>query len=339
MSTRYKTLYKYELKKLIWIYLALFIFFILYGTNYYMLSYESGFIITETTNYNINFEILDPYFDSLYSVVIFILVYIQFKNNFKDTLNTFSFNDKDFITVKLITGVFTIFLFALISGIIVLFRFNTYADIYRDVLLTLNIDPAIINPGFIILTVFTIFAVYVFMYFFTILVRYFTGSSVWGICLSLLLLHLPILIISAFDLSRIIPQKIICCLYPHYFCRGCDFFDNNYYDNISIHLNTGIFNKFNISSVIFYIILSAIILIILCKLFLSQKYIESNKPFASKGASLIFKLAFTADFFFAGLSLMFTENNIPASILIGIFFSIFGFALSHTIVKKQEVRQ
>ena len=337
MSAGYKDLYKYELKKLIWLYLALLIFFILRGTNYFMLSYEAGSIVTETTNYSINFRLLDPDFDPLDSIVIFILVYIQFKNNFKDTLNTF--NDKDFIAAKLITGVFTIFLFALISGIIVLFRFNTYADIYRDVLLTLNIDPAIISPGFIVLTVFTIFAVYVFMYFFTILVRYFTGSSVWGICLSLLLLHLPILIISAFDLSRIIPPKIICCLYPHYFCRGCDFFDNNYYDNISIHLNTGIFNKFNISSVIFYLILSAIILIVLCKLFLSQKYIESNKPFASKGASLIFKLAFTADFFFAGLSLMFTENNIPASILIGIFFGLFGFALSHTIVKKQEVHQ
>ncbi len=261
------------------------------------------------------------------------LVYIQFKNNFKHRLCPSQSDNKDLIIVKLITGVFTIFLFAFITGIILFMGLNAYAEIYRDAMLTLNIDPSIINPGFIILTVFTIFAVYSFIYFFTVLMQYFTGSCICGIFLSLLLLHFPMIIIYAFGLSETMPGEIICFFCPHYFCSTYKFFDNDYYYNLGVHINTGIFNRFNISSVIFYLILSIITLIIIRKLLTSQKFTEQNKPFSVKWTSLIFKLTFTADFFLIGLILMFMEDNIPVSLFVSICFGVFGFAISRTIVK------
>lgn len=339
MNTKYKALYKYELKKLLWFYFALFIFLILYGTMHQnAVSYEIGQIISDTTSYDINFRLLEPGFYFFYSAIVFILVYLQFNDGFNKLWHSLPFTNKDVITVKLITGVLTILVFTLAVGIIMLCQFYSSADIYRDALLTLNIDPSAIAPGFIILTIFTIFLVYVFIYFFTVLIQYFVGSCISGVCLSVLLLHLPVLTFVAFNFVEIRAAKIMFAVFPHYFC-----IDNNiFYNNIGLqnwYIYTGIFDKFSIGAVIYYFILSAIVLLILSKVSVSPKWTEQSSPFTKKWTEIIFKLAFTADFFLAGLAIMDSNNNVAAKLLVSIVFGIIGFIISYVIVKRQGVSQ
>lgn len=340
MNTKYKALYKYELKKLLWFYFALFIFLILYGAMHSnTVSYEVGNILSNTEGYSINFRILEPDFYFFYSIIVFILVYLQFNDGFNKLWHSLPFTNKDVITIKLITGIASIFIFTAAAGIIMLCQFNSYADIYRDTLLTLNIDPSVINYSFIILTLFTIFIVYTFIYLFTILVQYFIGNSASGIFLSLLLIHMPILAFGAFNLNEIIDNKIMFVIFPHYFCVENNMFDAGFYDNLNIYINTGIFTKFNIGAVIYYFILSAITLLILGKVSVSQKWIEQSSPFTKKWTEIIFKLAFTANFFMAGLTMVYANYNIISKLLISIIFAAIGFAISYIIVKRQGVSQ
>lgn len=338
MNTKYKALYKYELKKLSWFYFALFIFLILYGTMHQnTVSYEICDILANPTNFDINFRLLEPGFYFLYSAIVFILVYLQFNDGFNKLWHSLPFTNRDVIAVKLVTGVLTIFIFTLAVGIIMLYQFKSSADIYRDTLLTLNIDPSVISPTFILLIMAAIFIVYVFMYLFTVLIQYFIGNCLSGICLSVLLLHLPVLAFTAFNFTEI-TDKIMFAIFPHYFC-----IDNNIYSNYieyqNIYIYTGIFDKFSIGAVIYYFILSAIVLLILSKVSVSPKWTEQNSPFTKRWTEIIFKLAFTADFFLAGLAIMYSNNNVVAKLLVSIVFGIIGFIISYVIVKRQGVSQ
>lgn len=339
MNTKYKALYKYELKKLLWFYFALFIFLILYGTMHQnAVSYEIGGILSLRDIYSINYRLLEPGFYFFYSAIVFILVYLQFNDGFNKLWHSLPFTNKDVIAVKLVTGVLTILVFTLAVGIIMLCQFYSSADIYKDTLLTLNIDPSAIAPGFILLTMLTIFLVYVFIYFFTVLIQYFVGSCISGVCLSVLLLHMPILAISAFNFSEIIPAKIMFAVFPHYFCIDNNFF-YNYIEFQDGYIYTGLFDKFSIGAVIYYFILSAIALLILSKVSVSPKWTEQSSPFTKRWTELIFKLAFTADFFLAGLAIMDSNNNVVAKLLVSIVFGIIGSIISYVIVKRQGVNQ
>ena len=339
MNTKYKALYKYELKKLLWFYFALFIFLILYGTMHKnAVSYEIGGILSLRDIYSINYRLLEPGFYFFYSAIVFILIYLQFNDGFNKLWHSLPFTNKDVIAVKLITGVLTILVFTLAVGIIMLCQFYSSADIYKDTLLTLNIDPSAIAPGFIILTMFTIFLVYVFIYFFTVLIQYFVGSCISGVCLSVLLLHLPVLTFAAFNFVEIRAAKIMFAVFPHYFCIDNNFF-YNYIEFQGGHIYTGLFDKFGIGAVIYYFILSAIALLILSKVSVSPKWTEQSSPFTKRWTEIIFKLAFLADFFLAGLTVMFSGSNTAAKLLVSIVFGAIGFIISYVIVKRQGVSQ
>lgn len=334
---RLKALYKYELKKLTVFIFALILFLILFASIY------SGYVTREVTSvlspykgyYSIYFCVFEPNFIFLYSAIVFILAYIQTKEGFNKLWHSLPFTNSNIIISKIVTGIIIISVFSLAVGAIMLYYYSITADIYRDVLMTLNIDPAAINMYMIFEVVITIFTVYVFIYLFTLLIIYITGNSLSGVIFSVLIIHMPILVISAFHMENILPWKLVFLFFPHYFCS-----DNNLYYNFSeyndISVFSSVFDKFSPESIIYYIILSVIVLLILYKRAVSPKLTEQTGAFSDKRTAFIFKSVFTFDFFMAGL--VFSDlYDTFTRLLIAFVFALIGFIAAHTIVRKQGV--
>lgn len=339
MNNKYKALFKYEFKKLIGFYFALILFFILYMTM------RSNFIETEVHKllsssdyFNIYFRILQPNLFFMYGIFVLVLVYIQFNDGFNKLWHSLPFTNKDVIMVKLITGVFTILAFVTVVGIGMFVEYFKYAIIYKDTLQVLNIDPSIINTGFIIITLLSVFAVYMFIYFFTVLVQYYIGNCISGICLAVLLLHLPILVISGFDIFYHIPEQLTFIINPHYFSSDnnrCDYSGLGASDNLNIFINTGLFNQYSLPAIIYYVILSGIFIVLVLKVATSPKWIEQNSPFSKRLSPIIFKLAFTIDFVMIGIAMVY--DSILSKAILGIVLGIIGYVVSRIIIKRQGV--
>lgn len=338
MALKYKALFKYEFKKLLWFIFALFIFIVLYSS---MVSrgtaQEVNNILTQGNNLNVYFKILTPHFYFIYSFIVFILVYIQFNDGFNMLWHSLPFTNRDIVAVKLITGVITLFVFLFVLHCIMLNNYLRYEDIYIDLLQTLDMDTNILNIVFIFKSFLNIFFVYVFIYLFTVLIQYFTGNCFSGICLSFLLIHMPLLILNAFRAYDLMPWNLKFLICPHYFCREVI---TGYYTvlftNLGINLDLSGVYKIRFISIVYYVILSAAVFAALIKTASSSQWIEQSSPFSEKAAAAIFKIVFTIDFFAAGTLLF---HITVSKLLIGTVFGIIGYIISNSIVKRQGVEQ
>lgn len=342
MNSKYKALFKYEFKKLIWLFFAMLLFFIVYSKLHSRnISAEINRIITNTNNFHFDFKIFEPEFLFFYTAVVFILVYIQFNDGFNKLWHSLPFTNKEVLFIKLITGTLTILFFVAAVGIIMFRDYYAYASIYKDTLTVLNIDPAIINPFFILRVILSIFAVYLFIYFFTVFIQYIVGNCLSGICLSILLIHMPILILTGFNLFFEIPTNYAFTVLPHYICSDVSLNDINFFAdtpniNKDIWVYIGIFSKYSIGAVIYYTILAVISLFSLVRIAVQPKWIEQNSPFSKKWIKHIFIAAFIIDFAMLSTNMMY-NTAIAAKIITAIVFALIGLIIAGFIIKRQGV--
>lgn len=342
MSKKYLALFKYEFKKLAWLYGAMVLFFIMYiagessGT-----ALEAKNLLTASVSKYISFKILDPDFYFIFMALVAIMVYMQFNDGFNKLWHSLPFKNIDVIGVKLIVGVTTLLLFFVIALVIKLAIYFDYAEIYKLNLSAINIDPSIISPLFIIKAVAIVFTVYVAVYFFAVLCQYIVGNCISGIVFAGLFINLPTLLMGAFDFSAsTIPNKFF-TICPYFYDPTVDLSYSlipDYIFNLSnLQLDDNIFFRFNSFAIAYYGIIAIITLYILLKISTTPKWIEQSSPFNKKWVSVIFKLAFVICFSSVGATI--TYNSTVEKVILAIVFALIGFLTSTIIVKRQGVRK
>lgn len=338
MNSKYKALFKYEFKKLIWLFFAMVLFFILYSKLHSRsVVTEINYLITDTNNLSLDFKIFEPEFVFFYAAIVFILVYIQFNDGFNKLWHSLPFTNKEVLSIKLITGTFTIFSFVAAACIIMLRDYYTYAEIYKDALTVLNINPALINPLFIFKVMLSVFVVYLFMYFFTVLIQYIVGNCLSGICLSILLIHIPVLVLAGLNIFIKVPSSAVFTILPHYICSDVNLYDVNFFTNDAFEwVNAGIFSKYSIYAVIYYTILSILSLFILIRVAVLPKWIEQSSPFSKNWIKYIFIAAFVIDFAMLSINMMYNIAA-PAKIITAVVFAVIGYIIAEFIIKRQGV--
>lgn len=340
MNNKYITLFKYEFKKLYWLIGAMILFLILYGTAHNNnVASDVSQMISFSSNFYICLKIMDIDFYFIFIAFVFAMVYLQFSDGFNKLWHSLPFKNKDVIYVKLATGFITLFLFFTVVFIIMLSVYFKYADIYRDTLTVLNINPGFINPLFILMAVGCVFAVYVAIYFLTVLFQYIIGNCISGIVLSALFIHIPVLILTSTNFNISEYQKYLFLIFP-------DFYDSTnsiYYieytnytlELLSSYIDFGILNKFTLWVFIYYSLGGAIILLILSKVSTSSKWIEQSNPFSKKWTAYFFKTVFVIAFAMVGATPLY--ESLYAKIIISAVFAVIGYVVSSIIIKQQGV--
>lgn len=344
MCKKYLSLFKYELKKLIWLYGAMILFFILYISNESIITANEASSLLTISDYTyITFNILNPKIYFFYIAFVAIMVYIQFNDGFNKLWHSLPFKNIDVIGVKLIVGIITLLLFFTVIAISKITIYFDYADIYKLNLAVANIDPSIISPLFIIKEVIIIFAVYVTIYFFTVLCQYIIGNCISGIVFSGLFISIPTLIIAAFNITANLTYNNLFAICPYFYDLSVnitsnilDTFVNDYIFNLANYeIDLSIFLRFNNFAIVYYGIIAIVTLLILLKISTNHNWIEQSSPFNKKWVSNIFKIVFVIDFAVIGTT--FTYNSTFDKIILAIVFAIIGLLVSSIIVKKQGV--
>lgn len=341
MDYKYKALFKYEFKKIVWLFGAMFLFMLLYAVSHNnMVSSEINSILSYDDSLSIDFLIFEPCFLFFYTAFIYVLVYLQFNDGFNKLWHSLPFTNKDVICIKLLTGIFAILIFFLCIFIIMTMTYLNYAEVYKDVLTALNINPNIISIFYILKTVITIFSVYIFIYFFTVFIQYIVGNCLSGIVLSLLLSYAPILLLTGFNALHILSDnviKLIFLVFPHYYDVTNDLFYSSYnqIENLQIYVANNIVSRFPAAGIFYYIILALISLFLVFKVAASSKWIEHSNPFSKKWIVNIFKLAFVIDFAMIGAALSY--DNIFERILLSLVLALIGYVIAVIIIKRQGV--
>lgn len=336
MDNKYAVIVGYELKKLVSFMVFIAVAFILWtGIHSGIIANEVNDILFLQNDISVRFYILDPYFSIIEILPVLALVYIQFGDGFNKLWKSLPVTNRSVVSAKLFTGILLILVFYIFMLAVMLFTFAQYGDIYRDVLMSLNITPDIINAGEILKNVLSLFAVTVFIYLFAVIMSYVMGNSLTGVVITAVIIFLPLLAVICIDkISQNVLKQILPFIYTGYFDMYNDAF-TDITENVLINIDGGVFGKYSTGALIYYSALSVLLLGAALKTADIPKLSEQSGAFSLKGTAFVFKLLFVLSFALFGYSM---HEPVAVNAVMTVILAATGYAISAFIVKKQGVR-
>ncbi len=332
MDNRIKTLFKSEIKKVIWLFVltiaAVYIVSVT-GYNKDILNDYSTLINNNNTISYIELRGFYPNFSEINLLWLFALVFFQFSSE-TNLWCSLPYSKKELHYTKIFVGTLFITLVFLYFSASSLSIFNDYRFVY-DEILSITDGSLTLPKGFdLFLHIVLVYIIYLFSYYLLIFLQYKTNSKTIGLIFGGLILFTPALI------SNHINMYAHPTLYRYlliYFSDNMHSLMTNVYSNEYFHISMGNPTYFELPTYIFYTVLAAIFFVVASR----GNSAEDTGILCNKVYGKIFVLLITVFFGLLGLQMIYLESFI-AKIITFIVFGGTAFAVTLIILKKQGVK-
>lgn len=332
MDNRTKTLFKFEIKKVIWIFIiAAVIVYITAITSYNsnVLKDYSDLINNSNTLCYVSLRGLYPSFSEINLLWLFALVFFQFSSE-TNLWHSLPYSQRELNYTKLAVGTLFITLIFLYYTIAELSIYNNYKFIYDELLLLTDDSFALPNGADLFMYTLLVYIIYLFIYYMLVFLQYKSNHRAIGLKFGAAALLIPIMISNQIDMYA----------HPTLYRYLLIYLDNlnnllmtNIYSSTYFHISIGNTTYFQPPTYIFYILLTAIFFVLASK---GRPY-EDTGILSSKAYARIFIGLITVFFGLFGIELIYVNSLLPRALV----FAVFGgtaFGITKILLKKQGVK-